>query len=206
MADFNIMDHLSRQGGGFSGQSSQTQSGDGIANEKEVPEILVEGAKKVPGTTAKLAEAIPLLGWLLAKFIPLNTGEVSAFSSFETQGIAGKTINPGKGGLTGGALYNAIFAPLIKNSAITDHTGGGGSGGGGGGGGGSDYASSGGGGGSGGGDFSGGGFIEQTRMNFESMASASSSFDWSPMSWASLGGLPRPITPDSGGPSQDISI
>ena len=196
MADFNIFDHISRAG---LGQKTEQPTGDGIANEKESPEIVVEGINKVPGTVAKLMEGIPIIGPLLAALMPLNAGQISAVSALETQGIAGKAINPGKGGLTGGTLYNSLFAPLIKNSAITDQTGGTGGGGGG------DTGAMAGGG--GGGDFSGGGggFID-SHSHFEGMASASQSYDWSNISWASLGGLPRPALPDmSSGPDLGVA-
>jgi hypothetical protein len=193
MADFNIMDHLSRQGGGFSGGGGQAQApaGDGIANEKETPEILLEAAKKTPGTVAKLVEAIPILGPLLSAIIPTNAGEVSALSSFETQGIAGKMINPTKGGPQGGALYNAIFAPLIKNSTISDQTGGTG-----GGGGGEAGASAGG----------GSNFSDFSQMSLGDIGGGAS-YEWTNVPMASLGDLPRPILPDSGrgGPEMGVA-
>jgi len=125
----SIADRLSME----KASSSGAGSGD-IANEKESPEIIVEGVNKLAGTGAKLLEAIPLIGSFLAGLIPTNTGQVSAFGSIELPGLAGKSINPGKGGIQGGVLAN-IASALIKNSAIPggnpygDGSGGGGDGG-----------------------------------------------------------------------------
>lgn len=121
--DFDIMSHLNnmRFGQGGSGGGGGAQGGDGLANEKESPEIIVKGFDKAAGTAAKLLGANAP--------IPINFGEVSMFAGLETaQGsdFASKMINPfaGSFSLRGGALYNAIFAPLIKNKAITDLTSG----------------------------------------------------------------------------------
>lgn len=127
MADFDIMSHLNNigfgKGGGGGGGAS---GGDGIANEKESPEIIIKGLDKTAGTVAKLVGS--------AAPIPINFGEVSMFAGLETsQGtdIASKSINPAAGNfsLRGGTLYNMIFAPLIKNGAINDLTSGVGGGG-----------------------------------------------------------------------------
>lgn len=127
MADFDAnsafrLGLLNNSGGG-------AQGGDGLANEKETGEIVVKGLDKLPGTFAKLAESIPILGPILSKLLPLNAGEVSALSGLDTpQGsdIGSKMINPGAGSLSmrGNVLYNSLAAPFMKNSAITDQTGG----------------------------------------------------------------------------------
>jgi hypothetical protein len=88
-------------------------------NEDDIHKIVVDGINSVPGKMAKLAEAIPLIGGFLASIIPTNAGQVGVFAGLESQGIAGKTINPGKGGTQGGFLYNALAAPLMKNSGVT---------------------------------------------------------------------------------------
>lgn len=94
-------------------------------NEQETPELVVQGANQLFGNSlVKFVEAVPLVGSLLAGMIPTNPGRASMFGGLETEGYAGKTINPGKGGTQGSNLYNALIAPLIANRAVTDQTGG----------------------------------------------------------------------------------
>jgi hypothetical protein len=127
------------------------------ANEHETPELIVQGMNRLFGTSAaKFIDAIPIIGPLLSGLIPTNPGRASAFGGLESEGWAGKSINPGKGGTPGSNLYTALIAPLIANRAITDHTGGTG---------GSSGGDTGGWGGDGGGMGGGGGGFESFAMN-----------------------------------------
>jgi hypothetical protein len=194
MADFNIFDHLSRQGGGFGGSAAKTGPSDGT-NEKDIVDgVVLSGVEKSPGTVAKLTG------------IPVNLNEFGQVGlqkaiGGDTEGLAGKMIL--QGGLLsdapGGFLAKLLHDIFIKNREVTDHTGGV-SGSDSGGGGGGDFSS-------GGGDFSGD-FIgaQSSNMNFGDFASASSSYDWSDVSWASLGSLPRPTLPDMGPSGPDMGV
>ena len=180
MADFNIFEHLGRQGGAFGGQSKQSAASDGT-NEKSTVDSLVDGAGKTTYTAAKLLN------------LPVNVTEFGqhglqkAFGG-DTEGITGKMVMPGVlQNLGGGFLAKLLYDIFIKNREITDHTGGGGSASGG------DFAS---GTGSGGGDFSGSNALQMP--DFSDFATPTNSFDWSPVALASLGGLPRPPLPDMG--------
>ncbi|MDE3016651.1 MAG: hypothetical protein KGI29_07020 [Pseudomonadota bacterium] len=99
------------------------------ANEEYIFQLPFDALNRAAGTAARLLGAIPFIGSLLSAMIPTNAGEVSVFASLNRESAFDKSINQGKGGLQGGAVYNAVAAPLVKNSAITDQTGGAGGGG-----------------------------------------------------------------------------
>jgi len=104
-------------------------------NEDESPQIFISGFNKLLYISIRLAATIPIIGPILTMIFPANPGTVSAFAGMETEGLAGKQIRVGSGGAQGGVLAK-VASELMKNSAITDHTGGSGGGDGGGGGGG----------------------------------------------------------------------
>ena len=193
MADFNIFDHLSRQGGGFGGGGASKGPASDGTNEKDTIEGLIIGSTdKAPGTIAKLSGVMVDLNELGQSGLQKSIGG-------DTEGITGKMIL--QGGLLsdapGGFLARLLHSIFIKNREITDHTGGvGGDMAGGGG----DYSG-------GGGDYSGD-FIgaQASNMNLGEFASPSSSYDWSDVSWASLGALPRPALPDAGHSGPDLGV
>ncbi len=139
---FDINQHL--QQAGF-GRGQQAGPEEVKVNESETPEVVVAGAEKAIWNAAKIAMALPGVGWLIEMLFPSNPGKAGLFGGLETEGLAGKQIRVGSGGPQGGMLAK-IAGELMKNSAITDHTGGvGGDAGGGG-------SGDGGGGGTGGGE------------------------------------------------------
>lgn len=148
-------------------------------NEDEVFAVVTEGMNKLDGTVAKLAQMIPLIGQFLSSIIPIGLGKNSALSGLSSEGFAGKTINPGKGGTSGGVLANTLAPIIAKGGKITpigDPTSGSASGGG----------------------ESGGGGGAMAQGGFGDMAAPTNQFEWSQMAMASLGALPRPITPEMG--------
>lgn len=82
-------------------------------NEQETPELIIQGVNRVLGSVGKLLGP-------LAAILPTNPGRVSLFGGLETEGIADRPINQGKG-LQGSNLYQALIAPLVANGTITDH-------------------------------------------------------------------------------------
>jgi hypothetical protein len=191
MADFNIFDHLGRQGGAFGGGSGQSKGApsDGTNEKDTIDGLIMGGMDKTPGTVAKLT------GVPIDFSNALNTGVQRALGG-DTEGFAGKMILQGGilQGPQGGFLARLLHDIFLKNRDITDHTqmhmqGSAATDGGGGG----DFS------GGGGGDFLG---ASSSNMNFGDFVSQASSFDWSEISMASLGGLPRPTLPDmsSSGP------
>ena len=190
MTGFDINQHLQQMGFGRGGGGGGEGASKEISvNEDEISKILEVAPNKIPSTVAKLSEGIPFIGWLLAMLIPTNAGEVGLLP--ESQGIAGKTINPGKGGLQGGVIAAGLTPIIAKGGKITDQTGG-----------------TGGGGGDGGGGGGGGGGGSQ---NFESFAASSgmgetfiaagggNHFEWRPEAMESLGFLRPSATPSMGG-------
>lgn len=114
--DFNLFQQLNAKqdnGGG----------GDGMANQVETPELIVKATNSWPGKIAKVAEAIPIIGPLLSRIIPVNAGEVSAFAPFERKSWTEKSINEGAASLTarGGVAYNSTMGALAANKAIQNH-------------------------------------------------------------------------------------
>lgn len=188
MSDFDHNLHAFRTGqvGTNSGGGGGGQSGDGLANMVESPEIIFKGIDKSAGWAAKvLGSAAP---------IPINFGEISAFAQFETpQGkdLASKMINEGAANLSsrGGVLYNVLVA-LIKDSTIKDHiaglVGGDASGGGGAAGGGGGDA----------GDFLASPAFASTANNFDSFISTPMDIGGSG-NFSALGGLSSPLPVDA---------
>lgn len=195
MSDFNILDHL-RQAGFGHGSSQKSQSSDKTNEEDTLNHLLDAAGHNAAGQLEHLHLDLSKLG---------TTGLQAALGG-DVEGIAGKTIMPSiLPDTQGGFLARLLHSIFIKNREITDHTGGtGGSSGSG------DYSGGGGGGGSGdygGGGGSGGDFSNHAmhHPHFEEFINPTPSFDWSAISWASLGALPRPSTPDVG-PGADIGI
>lgn len=147
----------------------------------------------VKASLDKAGEALGLTVPVAGKAISLIFSGNSAASGLESEGIAGKMIMPSfMPDAQGGFLARLLHSVFIKNREVTDHTAGvGGSG---------DYTggSSGGGDYTGGDAFAGGSFSDSRAPDFSQFASRSESFDWSPVSLASLGALPRPAVPDMG--------
>lgn len=202
MADFNIFDHLSRQGGGFGGGAAKAGPDDGT-NEKDIVDgVIMGGADKSPGNVAKLS-GIPV------NLNDLGTTGIQKALGGDTEGIAGKMIVQG-GVLSdapGGFLAKLLHSIFIKNREITDHTQGvGGDGG--------NFADGGSGGGfsDGGGDFGGGsgnfaggnGFSDNDFIamggNFGDFVSPSSfpDYPYTQVSAASLGEFSPPQVGDRG--------
>lgn len=124
MADFNIADLFNRnilgaRGGGEEGGAKRYDP-----NTDETPQIIVDGVNSLPSKAAKIMEAIPIIGPLLSRFIPLNIGEVGLLA--DRKGILDKQINEGAAslGARGGPIYNATLGAIAKNRAVSDHTGG----------------------------------------------------------------------------------
>lgn len=168
-------------GFGRGGGKSKT---DDYVNEEDISaHVKASVDKGVDG----LSLSVPIIGKMISIIFSGN----SAVAGLENEGIAGKMIIPSVLPEAQGGLLARILSQLGKNKQITDQTGGAGGEGGGGGGGG--FA-----GGGGGGDFAGGGFSDYSFQSFgdagfSQLASRSESFDWSPVAWASLGGLSSPL-------------
>lgn len=184
MADFNIFDHISRAG---LGQQKSTPTNDGT-NEKSTVDALLENSGKATDIGAKITG------------IPINITELGQHGlqkaiGGDTEGLTGKMIMPSfLPDAQGGFLARLLHDIFVKNREVTDHTGGTG---GDATGGGSDMMSG------------GGGFADfnMQSANFGDFAAPSNSYDWSDISLASLGNLPRPALPDMGpGQGADIGI
>ncbi len=186
MSDFNIFDHISRAG---LGQQKSTPTNDGT-NEKSTIDALAENSGKATDIGAKITG------------IPINVTELGQHGlqkaiGGDTEGLTGKMIMPSfMPDAQGGFLARLLYDIFVKNREVTDQTGGTGGDTTGGGGGGDMMSGS-------------GGFSDFNTQsaNFGDFAAPSSSYDWSSVSWESLGALPRPALPDMGpGQSADLGV
>jgi hypothetical protein len=115
----NIQDQINT--GAISMGGGVRPSADPVVNE-DLGKIVEKGADDSLGKLAKLAEAIPIIGPLLAKMIPFNALQTPAVRDYE--GWAAQKINRGADSVNvKGGLIASTVAGVFKRSEITDLVG-----------------------------------------------------------------------------------
>ena len=97
---------------GINGGQNNAATPMDVNGESDILKLVEEGANKMMSALAKIFP-----------FLPVNPGQVSLTSSFDTQGFLAKNIVQSTGP-KGGVAAQFVFGTLLKNKSITDQTGG----------------------------------------------------------------------------------